>query len=269
MSTKTEIVIKATALDDALLDFILSKQAILVSKRMIRVYSDTIGRFIKWLKVEDISSPEQLQTRHIRAFLASLAEREYSDSYIHCYARTIKTFVRFLHANEYTPKLITFEMPPLHEKLLPVLTSTDLKAVIDACESKRDKALILFMADTGLRRAEVCSLNWDDIDIKSGVVVLEKGKWCKPRSVMIGIKTRKVLLDYRREMNPSADSALFQVSNGKRLSPMGLRSVILRLSKKTGIHFTPHALRRTFATLALRAGMNPLHLQGLLGHSTL
>jgi hypothetical protein len=52
MSTKTEIVIKATALEDALLDFILSKQAILVSKRMIRVYSDTIGRFIKWLKAE-------------------------------------------------------------------------------------------------------------------------------------------------------------------------------------------------------------------------
>src|SRR3989304_1777255 len=114
MSTKTEVLIKATALDDALLDFILSKQAILVSKRMIRVYSDTLGRLIKWLKAEGIESPEHIQPRHIRAFLASLAEKQYSDSYIHCYARTIKTFVGFLHANEYNPKLITFEMPPLH-----------------------------------------------------------------------------------------------------------------------------------------------------------
>ncbi|MCK5635711.1 MAG: tyrosine-type recombinase/integrase, partial [Anaerolineales bacterium] len=32
---------------------------------------------------------------------------------------------------------------------------------------------------------------------------------------------------------------------------------------------TPHALRRTFATLSLKAGMNLIHLQGLLGHSTL
>ena len=31
----------------------------------------------------------------------------------------------------------------------------------------------------------------------------------------------------------------------------------------------PHALRRTFATLSLRAGMNPLHLQGLMGYATM
>ena len=53
------------------------------------------------------------------------------------------------------------------------------------------------------------------------------------------------------------------------MTPNGLRSILLRLSKKSGLHITPHSLRRTFATLALRAGMNPLHLQGLLGHTTL
>lgn len=35
------------------------------------------------------------------------------------------------------------------------------------------------------------------------------------------------------------------------------------------IHITPHALRRAFATLSLRAGMNILQLQSLMGHSTL
>jgi hypothetical protein len=48
-----------------------------------------------------------------------------------------------------------------------------------------------------------------------------------------------------------------------------LRSILLRISERSGIHIAPHALRRTFATLALKAGMNPLHLQGLLGHSSL
>lgn len=49
----------------------------------------------------------------------------------------------------------------------------------------------------------------------------------------------------------------------------GLRSILLRISERSGVHIAPHALRRTFATLALKAGMNPLHLQGLLGHSSL
>ena len=42
-----------------------------------------------------------------------------------------------------------------------------------------------------------------------------------------------------------------------------------RLSKTTGIHVTAHSLRRTFTILALRAGMNALHLQNLGGWASL
>ena len=50
---------------------------------------------------------------------------------------------------------------------------------------------------------------------------------------------------------------------------MGLRSVLLRIGDRAGIKVTPHALRRTFATLSLRAGMNLIQLQALLGHSSI
>jgi integrase len=45
--------------------------------------------------------------------------------------------------------------------------------------------------------------------------------------------------------------------------------VFRRLSKKTSIHITAHALRRTFAILSLRAGVRPLHLQHLGGWQSL
>ena len=45
--------------------------------------------------------------------------------------------------------------------------------------------------------------------------------------------------------------------------------MIRRISEKSGIPFSAHDLRRTFATLSLKAGMNVLHLQSLLGHSSL
>jgi site-specific recombinase XerD len=65
------------------------------------------------------------------------------------------------------------------------------------------------------------------------------------------------------------DGPLFVTRDGLRFLPMGLRAIFQRLQKKTGVKVTPHSLRRTFATMSLRAGMNPIHLQGLLGHSTL
>jgi integrase/recombinase XerD len=50
---------------------------------------------------------------------------------------------------------------------------------------------------------------------------------------------------------------------------MGLLVVYRRLSEKTGIHVSPHCLRRTFTILSLRAGMDALHLQNLGGWTSL
>lgn len=52
---------------------------------------------------------------------------------------------------------------------------------------------------------------------------------------------------------------------GGRLSREGPRLLCRRLRLKTGIHVTPHALRRTFTILSLRSGMDVLHLQTLGG----
>jgi integrase/recombinase XerD len=123
--------------------------------------------------------------------------------------------------------------------------------------------------DSGLRRAEVCALNWGDVYISSGIVRVERGKGGKARSVIIGVHTRRALLKYRREINNNENEPLFQTIGRKRLSHNGLRSLIIRVGLRAGMHITPHSLRRTFATLSLRAGMNVIQLQGLLGNSSL
>jgi integrase len=52
-------------------------------------------------------------------------------------------------------------MPGLEKKRLPVLTAEQLRQILKACYVK-DKAIILFMVDSGLRRAETINLNWGD-----------------------------------------------------------------------------------------------------------
>jgi integrase/recombinase XerD len=267
--TRQEWALASYALQDAFTDFVLSRQAILCSPKTLGWYRFILSKFVESLAENGVISPQEITARHIRAFLSELAGKGLSDTYIHGYARAIRTLMRFFHSEKYMPELVTFQMPSIANKRLLVLSGEEINKLLDACRTPRDKALILLMVDTGLRRAEVCALNWGDVDISSGLVRVVRGKGGKARSVVVGVITRRALLAYRKTITTSVDQPLFQTKMASRLSHNGLRSLLLRIGKQAGVRVTPHALRRTFATLSLRAGMNLLHLQGLLGHSTI
>jgi len=255
--------------NNAYLDFMLSRQAMMCTDRTIDWYRYILGKIIDWLVGHNVNEPEQISSKHIRAFLAEMAERGCADSYMHTYARAMKTFSRFMLDEEYISKPISFPMPKIAEKRLRVYDENQVRQILTACQDNRETAFIRFMVDTGLRNAEVRNLKWRDIEISSGVVRIHKGKGRKSRIVIVGLNTRRALLKYRREVDNSDSKPLFQTETGKQFTESGLRSWLCRLGKRAKIHITPHALRRTFATLSLKAGMNVFQLQGLLGHSTL
>jgi integrase/recombinase XerD len=254
---------------DVYKDFLLSRKAILCRDQTLVWYAEALLRILEWMIQNGVTHPADITARQVRAYLASMKDRNLKDSYIHNHARTIRTFLRFLYQEKYIPELPTFKMPAIAQRQLLYLTAPDVQKLLKACECKRDKTLILLMVDTGARRSEVCALNWEDVDIDSGLVHIVEGKGGKTRSVVVGIETRRAVLAYRRELNPQPRNPLFQTQDGKRFQVMGFRSVFDRLAKRSGVKVTPHALRRTFATLSLKAGMNPLHLQALMGHTTL
>jgi site-specific recombinase XerD len=217
-----------------------------------------------------VTSPQEITARHVRKYLAQLVGTGKSDTTVHDHARTIKTLLRFWHAEGYLAAPIIFAMPRLLKKRLPVLTADQLKQVLSSGLSSRDSALIMFIADSGLRRAEVCALNWEDIDIASGLLCVRRGKGGKTLAAVIGAGTRRALLAYRRTVkSQEGASPVFLARSGTRLTPAAVMLLFQRLSQRTGIHLTAHALRRTFVILSLRGGMDVLHLQALLGHSSL
>ena len=255
------------ALRDAYTDFILSRQAMNCTPVTMSFYRFTAGKFLEWIESQNVTEPDQVIGRHVRQFLAELAGRGLLDTTRHDYARAIRTLLRFWHAEGYTSQPITFEMPKLEKKRLPVLTVEQLRQIVTAC-SVRDKTVILFMVDSGLRRSEVIRLNCTDIDIQSGLVKVRQGKGKKERSAVIGVTTRRALLAYRKTL-ADRDGTLFQTDEGTHFTPGGFIRIFQRLTRRTGIHVTAHALRRTFVILSLRNGMDPLHLQALLGHASL
>ncbi len=255
--------------ENVLLDFLLSRQAMMCTQRTIDWYKYLLGRIINWLIDHGVQEPKQISSRHIRAFLGELVSSGHADSYIHSYARAMKTFSRFMLDEGYISEPIKYPMPKLAEKRLSVFTANQIRQILLACQDKRDIAFIHLMVDTGLRNSEVRALNWGDIDISSGVIRVIRGKGRKARIVVVGINTRRALIKYRSEIDEGDSKPVFQTKSGTRLTESGLYSWLKRLSKRSKIHITAHALRRTFATLSLRTGMDVFQLQSFLGHASL
>jgi site-specific recombinase XerD len=254
---------------DAYQDFILSRKASLLTPKTIRFYEYTVGGFLAFLRKQEVTEPSQLRPIHVRKYLTEVSDRAVSSATVHAHARGTRAFLSFLNEEGYISTHIDFKMPRVEQNKMRVLSAEELNLIMKSCRTIRDKTIILFMVDTGIRQLEACNLNWIDVDISSGIVNVQKTKNKKPRSVFIGIKTRRALLRYRRTISHEDNDPVFQTYSGTRFKPSGFRQVIRRISEKSGIPFSTHDLRRTFATLSLRAGMNVLHLQSLLGHSSL
>ena len=149
-------------------------------------------------------------------------------------------------------------MPKVTQKNFPVLTSEQLVLVIKACKKPRDKALVYLMVDTGLRQSEIINLKWGDINLSSGLVRVLHGKGGKDRSVVIGVKTRRALLKYRRTITQTIEDPVFP------LKASGLRMALERIGNRSGLRLNCHMMRRTFVTLSLTAGIGPFILQNMM-----
>jgi len=66
---------------------------------------------------------------------------------------------------------------------------------------------------------------------------------------------------------PNVNNPLFRTQQRKLFTPMDLRLVLVRLLEKSGEEFLAHVLRRSFAKLSVKAGMNLIYIQSLMGHS--
>jgi integrase/recombinase XerD len=148
-----------------------------------------------------------------------------------------------------------------------------IKAMLATCGNnftgRRDRSIILFLLDTGVRAGELLALDRQDVDPLQGDVLIRKSKSRKPRTVFIGRTARKALRVYLK-IREDAARALFVSDEGERLQKDGLRQIMVRRSKRAQVQ-TPslHSFRRAFALAMLRTGVDLLTISRLLGHSDL
>ena len=138
------------------------------------------------------------------------------------------------------------------------------------CKNSRDRAIVEFLYATGLRVAELVSLNRSDIDPNANTLkVIGKGN--KQRVIIYSDISKFYLNEYLKTRTDDNDALFVSTKRPyNRLSTRGVQKIFQNLKKDLGLSgdFSPHILRHTFAT-RLAATADITTVQKLLGHTNI
>ncbi|MHB1564986.1 MAG: tyrosine-type recombinase/integrase [Leptospirillum sp.] len=142
------------------------------------------------------------------------------------------------------------------------------KAVSSQSKTRQERTardIFLLGLFTGLRKTEIMSLKWEDIDLRSRILTARNTKNHRDHSLPLP----DFLVRLLRERKPDTGKSPY-VFPGKDLT-VRIRDIDdsrFRVIDESGINFTIHDLRRTFATIAAEMGIPPYLLKKLLNHKS-
>jgi integrase len=162
--------------------------------------------------------------------------------------------------------------PPKKKQI--VARNKDIEKLLAQGPSLRDKATILLMFESGIRRKETSNLNWGDFDFSPPDVLrvrVRSGKGDKDRITFTSQRAKDALLEYREtvyhnDWDPVFVSYRTGSYRGGRLGIQGIDRIYIKYSKMAGIKVTAHAVRRGFAVEHRK--MSIWDLQKLMGHAS-
>ncbi len=255
-----------------------------------RVY---LGQLLAWLEQRGITQAREITARVLDDYLIHLKQRttdynraeptSLSVKTLAAEASVLRSFGHWLAAR----RVVLFD-PAEHVKLgdrtqpLPkaVLTEAEVQALLAApgrdVLGLRDRAILETLYSTGLRRAELCTLDLYDLDHAGELVRVRGGKGGRDRVVPIGKAALAAIRLYLRDARPDLvatpkETALFIAAvTRRRLNVKTLNLIVRKHAEAAGIpkRVTPHVLRHTCATALLRGGADIRHVQAILGHAS-
>jgi integrase/recombinase XerC len=253
------------------------------SAHTLRGYAADLAEFRRFLRATRVGGWEEVDARVLRGYLAWLHGRGLAKSSIARKLAAVRSCFRFLTRRGALPANPARHVrtPRLGRRLPSFLPKDESKDLLDTTfedteAGRRDRALLELLYACGLRVAECCGLDLEDVDRRHGTVrVLGKGN--RERMIPVGDAALAALDDYLggRSANlagrGSAAGPLFRNPRGERLTTRSVHRIVGRRARAAGIarRVTPHTLRHTFATHLLGEGADLRLIQELLGHRRL
>jgi integrase/recombinase XerC len=260
---------------DAFLDHLRHERRL--SSHTLENYARDLGRIQAWCDTKAIPAWNGLDQQHIRDYAAWRHRRGISGKTIQRELSALRSLFRYLlreGATETDPAQ-GVRAPKTQRRLPATLDADQINRLLEGGDSQplevRDKAIVELFYSSGLRLAELVSIDLIDIDLDDATLEVT-GKGAKTRRVPVGRQARKAIgkwLQARAQIAAADERALFVSQRGVRLKPRSVQQRLhhwaIRQGATRNVH--PHLLRHSFASHLLESSGDLRAVQELLGHA--
>ena len=247
------------------------------SPRTCDSYQRDLLRLADWLGRSGFVAWQRVTNHDLRRYVATLSREGLSGRSIARHLSATRRFYQFLLREKLASDNPALDIrAPKSGRRLPRVADVDqLNHLLDGQPDDplevRDICMFELMYSSGLRLAELASLDLDTVDLRSGEVRV-MGKGDKERLLPVGRKAISAIqawLPYRAALANDGEAALFVSQRGERLSHRSIQARLSRwgISRGADQKLHPHLLRHSFASHMLESSGDLRAVQELLGHA--
>ena len=240
-------------------------------------YQRDLLRLADWLGRSGFVAWQRVTNHDLRRYVATLSREGLSGRSIARHLSATRRFYQFLLREKLASDNPALDIrAPKSGRRLPRVADVDqLNHLLDGQPDDplevRDLCMFELMYSSGLRLAELASLDLDTVDLRSGEVRV-MGKGDKERLLPVGRKAIAAIqawLPYRAALANDGEAALFVSQRGERLSHRSIQARLSRwgISRGADQKLHPHLLRHSFASHMLESSGDLRAVQELLGHA--
>lgn len=258
-----------------------------MTEKTITGYKSCINIFLDFIKSID-SKPSNISNHVLKDFLGCLKlERRIKHKTVKGYFSALSAFYDYLTFEGITSTniILLFRKRYLRrykrnydDPERKLLTVEEMSRLVNYIMNPRDRAIVVLLAKTGVRRGEMLRIDVEDINWEDYSIMLKPTPKRSNRTVFFDDECATALrrwIRVREKLNPKTKALFVSYNTLRRLSRNGAYTAVVKYAKQLGLHdsqserlkdhFGPHCCRHWFTTYLIRNGMPREYIKELRG----